>query len=151
MANFNKVYLLGNITRDPEIRYTPKGTAIARLGLAVNRSWKTESGETREEATFIDVDAFGRQAETLGQYLRKGNPIFIEGRLRLDTWEDKQTNQKRSKLYVVLENFQFLGSKNEGTAPEGGGGPVQEKPQSSSPPMQSPPPNHLPDDDDVPF
>ncbi|HIG26536.1 MAG TPA: single-stranded DNA-binding protein [Verrucomicrobiales bacterium] len=151
MANFNKVYLLGNITRDPEIRYTPKGTAIARLGLAVNRSWKTESGETHEEATFIDVDAFGRQAETLGQYLRKGNPIFIEGRLRLDTWEDKQTNQKRSKLYVVLENFQFLGSKNEGTAPEGGGGPVQEKPQSSSPPMQSPPPNHLPDDDDVPF
>ncbi len=135
MANFNKVYLLGNITRDPEIRYTPKGTAIARLGLAVNRSWKTESGETPEEATFIDV----------------GNPIFIEGRLRLDTWEDKQTNQKRSKLYVVLENFQFLGSKNEGTAPEGGGGPVQEKPQSSSPPMQSPPPNHLPDDDDVPF
>ncbi len=151
MANFNKVYLLGNITRDPEIRYTPKGTAIARLGLAVNRSWKTESGETHEEATFIDVDAFGRQAETLGQYLRKGNPIFIEGRLRLDTWEDKQTNQKRSKLYVVLENFQFLGSKNEGTAPEGGGGPVQEKPQSSSPPMQSPPPNPLPDDDDVPF
>ena len=151
MANFNKVYLLGNITRDPEIRYTPKGTAIARLGLAVNRSWKTESGETREEATFIDVDAFGKQAETLGQYLRKGNPIFIEGRLRLDTWEDKQTNQKRSKLYVVLENFQFLGSKNEGAAPSGGGAPAQEKPQSSSPPMQSPPPNHLPDDDDVPF
>ena len=83
MANFNKVYLLGNITRDPEIRYTPKGTAIARLGLAVNRSWKTESGETREEATFIDVDAFGKQAETLGQYLRKGNPIFIEGRLQI--------------------------------------------------------------------
>ena len=151
MANFNKVYLLGNITRDPEIRYTPKGTAIARLGLAVNRSWKTESGETREEATFIDVDAFGKQAETLGQYLRKGNPIFIEGRLRLDTWEDKQTNQKRSKLYVVLENFQFLGSKNEGAAPSEGGAPAQEKPQSSSPPMQSPPPNHLPDDDDVPF
>jgi len=151
MANFNKVYLLGNITRDPEIRYTPKGTAIARLGLAVNRSWKTESGETREEATFIDVDAFGKQAETLGQYLRKGNPIFIEGRLRLDTWEDKQTNQKRSKLYVVLENFQFLGSKNEGTAPAGGGEPAQEQSQSSSPPMQSPPPNHLPDDDDVPF
>ena len=117
MASFNKVLLMGNLTRDPELRYTPKGTAIAQLGLAVNRQWKSESGETKEEVTFVDVDAFGRQAEVIGQYLKKGRPIFIEGRLKLDTWDDKQTNQKRSKLKVVLESFQFL----DAGRPEGGG------------------------------
>src|SRR5256885_4774920 len=111
MANFNKVILAGNLTRDPELRYTPKGTAIAKLGLAINRTWKTENGETKEEVTFVDVDAFGRTAETIGQYLKKGRPILIEGRLRLDSWEDKQTNQKKSKLGVVLESFQFLDSQ----------------------------------------
>lgn len=110
MASFNKVVLVGNLTRDPELRYTPKGTAIAKIGLAVNRTWKSESGETKEEVTFVDVDVFGRTAENVGQYMRKGSPILIEGRLRLDTWEDKQTNQKRSKLGVVAENVQFLGS-----------------------------------------
>src|ERR1700746_3873819 len=108
MANFNKVILAGNLTRDPELRYTPKGTAVAKIGLAINRTWKTETGETKEEVTFVDVDAFGRQAETIGQYLKKGRPVLIEGRLKYDTWEDKQTNQKRSKLGVVLENFQFM-------------------------------------------
>ncbi len=103
MASFNKVILLGNLTRDPELRYTPKGTAVARLGLAVNRSYKTDSGESKEEVTFIDVDAWGKQAELISQYLRKGNPIFIEGRLKLDQWDDKQTGQKKSKLGVVLE------------------------------------------------
>ena len=108
MPSFNKVILVGNLTRDPELRYTPSGKAIAKLGLAVNRSWKTESGETRDETTFVDVDAFGRQAEVLGQYLRKGRPVMVEGRLKLDQWDDKQTGQKRSRLGVILESFQFL-------------------------------------------
>lgn len=104
---------MGNLTRDPELRYTPKGTAVAKLGLAINRQWKDESGAKKEEVTFVDVDAFGRQAETLAQYLKKGRPLYIEGRLKLDTWDDKQTNQKRSKLGVVLESFQFLDSNGE--------------------------------------
>src|SRR5204862_3270265 len=106
MASFNKVILAGNLTRDPELRYTPKGMAIAKLGLAINRTWKNEAGETKEEVTFVDVDSFGRTAEVIGQYLKKGRPILIEGRLKLDTWEDKQTNQKKSKLGVVAEGFQ---------------------------------------------
>jgi len=110
MASFNKVILAGNLTRDPELRYTPKGTAVARLGIACNRKWRSETGEMKEEVTFVDVDAFGKTAETIGQYLKKGRPILIEGRLRYDTWEDKQTKQKKSKLGVVLENFQFLDS-----------------------------------------
>src|ERR1051326_2246501 len=110
MANFNKVILAGNLTRDPELRYTPKGTAIARIGMALNRTWKTETGETKEEVTFVDVDAFGRQAEVIAQYLKKGRPLLVEGRLKLDQWDDKQTGQKRSRLGVVLEGFQFLDS-----------------------------------------
>src|SRR5260370_39665415 len=110
MANFNKVILIGNLTRDPELRYTPKGTAIAKIGLAINRSWKTETGETKEEVTFVDVDSFGRTAEVIAQYLKKGRPILMEGRLKLDQWEDKNTHQKQSKLKVVLESFQFLDS-----------------------------------------
>ena len=121
MASFNKVILVGNLTRDPELRYTPKGTAIAKIGLAVNRTWRTESGETKEEVTFVDVDVFGRTAENVGQYMRKGRPILIEGRLRLDQWDDKQTGQKRSRLGVVAETVQFLGSPGQGG---GGGGPV---------------------------
>ena len=110
MASYNKVILVGNLTRDPEMRYTPKGTAVVKLGLAVNRRWTTETGETREEVTFVDIDAFGKQAETLAQYMKKGSPILIEGRLRQDTWDDKQTGQKRSKLLVVCENFKFVGA-----------------------------------------
>src|SRR5258708_26333939 len=102
MASFNKVMLVGNLTRDPELRYTPKGTAVAKLGIAVNRKWTNEAGETKEEVTFVDVDAFGKQAETISQYMRKGRPILIEGRLKLDTWDDKQTGQKRSKMGVIL-------------------------------------------------
>ena len=119
MANFNKVILAGNLTRDPELRYTPKGTAIAKFGLAINRVWRNEAGETKEEVTFVDVDAFGRTAENIGQYMHKGSPILVEGRLRLDQWEDKQTNQKRSKLGVVADNVQFLGGPrtNETGAP----------------------------------
>src|ERR1044071_1263414 len=116
MASFNKVILVGNLTRDPALRYTPKGTAVAKIGLAVNRTWRNEAGETKEEVTFVDVDVFGRTAENVGQYMRKGRPILIEGRLRLDQWDDKQTGQKRSRLGVVAETVQFLGS------PAGGGG-----------------------------
>src|SRR5215212_6147175 len=112
MASFNKVIIAGNLTRDPELRYLPKGTAVARIGLAINRSWRTETGEQKEEVTFVDVDAFGKQAETIGQYLKKGRPILVEGRLRLDQWDDKQTGQKKSRLGVVLETFQFLDSGN---------------------------------------
>src|SRR5437763_385437 len=103
MANFNKVILAGNLTRDPEVRYTPKGTAIAKLGLAINRTWKNEAGETKEEVTFVDVDAFGRTAEVISQYLKKGRPILVEGRLKLDQWDDKQTGQKRSRLEVLKQ------------------------------------------------
>src|SRR6478672_2663626 len=112
MANFNKVILAGNLTRDPELRYTPKGTAIAKFGLAINRSWRTDAGENKEEVTFVDLDAFGKQAETLAQYMKKGSPLLVEGRLKLDQWDDKQTGQKRSRMGVVVEGFQFLGSGN---------------------------------------
>src|SRR5574344_2003355 len=116
MASYNKVILLGNLTRDPELRVTPKGTAICQLGLAVNRQFKDESGATRDETTFVDIEAWGRQAETISKYCTKGKPLFIEGRLKLDSWEDKTSGQKRSKLKGVLENFQFVGSR-EGGAP----------------------------------
>ena len=153
MASFNKVILVGNLTRDPELRYTPSGTAIAKIGLAVNRSWRSETGETREEVTFVDVDAFGKQAETIGQYLSKGRPILVEGRLRMDQWEDKQTGQKRSRLGVVLEVFRFLdsgqGRDTGGAVPPQGGSGYSES-QSPRPPAgpQSGPP---PEEDDVPF
>jgi single-strand DNA-binding protein len=115
MASFNKVILAGNLTRDPEMRYTSKGTAVARIGLAVSRKWKTETGELKEEVAFIDVDAFGRQAEVLSQYMKKGRPLLVEGRLRMDEWEDKNTHQKVTKLKVVLESFSFIDS-NRGDA-----------------------------------
>ena len=148
MANFNRVILAGNLTRDPELRYTPKGTAVARVGLAINRTWKNETGETKEEVTFVDVDAFGRQAEVIGQYFKKGRPILIEGRLKYDTWEDKQTNQKRSKLGVVLESFSFLDSQRGGDA---AGPPAARSRQPEAPPAPSSEPEAPPTDDDVPF
>jgi single-strand DNA-binding protein len=140
MASYNKVILIGNLTRDPELRYTAKGTAIAKIGLAVNRRWRNEAGEWQEETTFVDVDAFGRQAETIGQYLKKGRPIMVEGRLKLDQWDDKATGQKRSRLGVVLENFQFLDGGNRGGG-EGG----QDAPASADDA------DALPSEDDVPF
>jgi single-strand DNA-binding protein len=150
MASFNKVILMGNLTRDPELRYTPKGTAIAKIGLAVNRVWRSESGEQKEEVTFVDVDAFGRQAETIGQYLKKGRPVLIEGRLKLDTWDDKQSGQKKSKLGVVLESFQFVGSApgQQGQGREG------EKAETSRPRVTENAPSpaeEMPPEDDVPF
>ncbi|MDR2806715.1 MAG: single-stranded DNA-binding protein [Puniceicoccales bacterium] len=109
MASFNKVILLGNLTRDPELRTANNGNMICRLGVAMSRVTKNSDGESREEVVFVDVDAFGKQAETIGRYFVKGRPIFIEGRLRLDQWESN-TGEKRSKLCVVLENFQFVNS-----------------------------------------
>ena len=120
MANLNKVMLIGNLTRDIELKYTPKGLAIAELGLAINRRYKTESGEQKEETTFVDVTMWGRQAEIAKEYLSKGKPVYVEGRLQLDSWDDKQTGQKRSKLKVTGEALQLLGSRGEGG--EGGGG-----------------------------
>ena len=149
MANFNKVILAGNLTRDPELRYTSKGTAIARIGLAINRTWRSETGEQKEETTFVDVDAFGRQAETIGQYFKKGRPILIEGRLRYDTWEDKQSGQKRSKLGVVLEAFQFMDSgRGDGNAEPRAPRPAAGAP---TPPPASADEAPMPGDDDVPF
>ena len=109
MAYLNKVFLIGNLTRDPELRVTPKGTSICQFGLAVNRQFKDESGAMRDETTFVDIEAWGKQGELVSKYLTKGSPCFVEGRLRLDQWEDKQSGQKRSRLKVVLDNVQFLG------------------------------------------
>ena len=153
MANFNKVILAGNLPRDPELRYTPKGTAIAKIGLAINRTWKTETGETKEEVTFVDVDAFGRTAEVISQYLKKGRPILMEGRLRYETWDDKQTNAKRSKLGVVLENFQFLDS---GRTEAGSAAPEATRTRPAAAPNAAPPAGPEseapePEQDDVPF
>ena len=152
MPNYNKVILMGNLTRDPEVRYTSGGTAIAKLGMAINRTWTNKEGQKQEETTFVDVDAFGRQAEVIGQYLKKGRPVMIEGRLKLDQWDDKQTGAKRSKLGVVLEGFQFLDSRGEG-----GGGGGEYSGGSSAPssgdggaPAQGGGGNFT-EDDDVPF
>ena len=117
MANLNKVMLIGNLTRDPELKYTPGNQAVCEVGLAVNRKYRTKDGEDREETTFVDCEAWGKQAEVIKQYMTKGKPLFIEGRLKLDTWEDKDGG-KRSKMRVVIENFQFLGAAGGG----GGGG-----------------------------
>jgi len=153
MASFNKVILLGNVTRDPEIRYTPKGTAVTELGMAVNRVYSTDSGEKREEVTFVDVTLWGRTAEIAGEYLKKGRPVLIEGRLQLDTWDDKQSGQKRSKLKVVADGLQLIGSR-----PGGGGGAPAESGDEDRQPRASkaaPPPKSgapaAPDEDEIPF
>src|SRR5687768_11135365 len=141
MNGFNKVILAGNLTRDPELRYTPSGTAIAKFGLAINRKWKdAQSGEMKEEVTFIDVDAFGKTAETIGNFLKKGRPILIEGRLKLDQWDDKQTQQKRSRLGVVLESFNFLDSGNREGGGDFAGGDRGGTPPSARPQQRSSPP-----------
>jgi single-strand DNA-binding protein len=152
MASFNKVILLGNLTRDPEVRYTPKGSAVCDLGIAVNRVYTTEGGERREEVTFVDVVLWARLAEIAGEYLRKGRPVFIEGRLQMDSWDDKQTGQKRTKLRVVGESMQLLGGR-----PGGGAGETAEEDRpatsaggkTTAPPKASAPAE--PDDDEIPF
>jgi single-strand DNA-binding protein len=154
MANFNRVILAGNLTRDPELRYTPNGKAVARIGMAINRSWKNDAGETKEEVTFVDVDAFGRQAEVIAQYMKKGRPLLIEGRLKLNQWEDKTTHQKQSKLTVVLDSFSFIDSRGG----DGGGGGESPRPRTAAPaaaptsaPEPAEPETPAAEDDDVPF
>ena len=158
MAYLNKVFLIGNLTRDPELRVTPKGTAICQFGLAVNRQFKDESGQTRDETTFVDIEAWGKQGELVSKYLTKGSPAMVEGRLKLDQWEDKTSGQKRSKLKIVLDNVQFLG--RPGGA--GGGAPAagaEEGGQPASPERHAPPargdkpaaPASTNVDEDVPF
>jgi len=153
MANFNKVILVGNLTRDPELRYTPKGTAVAKIGLAVNRVWTTDTGEKKEEVTFVDIDMFGRTAENVAQYMRKGRQLLVEGRLRLDQWDDKQTGQKRSKLGVVAESVQFLGSPSGGDGGNAGSRPAPAAAAAPAAPAAAEPAEAegAPEGDDVPF
>ncbi len=129
MGNYNKVLLMGNITRDIELRHLPtSNTAVAKLGLAVNRKWRDAAGELKEEVTFVDCEAFGKTAENISKFFSKGKPIFLEGRLKLDTWKDKTDGTNRSKLKVVIDTFEFVESKGGG-----GGGP----PSSSGAPTRS--------------
>lgn len=121
MPSLNKVMLMGNITRDPELRYTPKGMAVTDIGLAVNRKYKVEN-EMREEVTFVDITFWGKQAEVICQWMKKGKPLYVEGRLQLDSWDDKQTGKKMSRIKVVGEDFQFIGGKDAGGGGGGGGG-----------------------------
>jgi single-strand DNA-binding protein len=162
MPNLNKVMLMGNLTRDPEIKYTPKGMAIANFGIAVNRVWSNEGGEKQEEVTFIDIEMFGRKAEVVGEYFKKGKPIYVEGRLKLDSWDDKTSGQKKSKLKVIGETFEFLGGREAGAGGGGGGGEEYGQRSSGAPagrPASKPvPPPKRPADpdldaaeDDIPF
>jgi single-strand DNA-binding protein len=122
--NFNRVLLGGNLTRDPQIRFLANEKAVAQFGLAINRKYKDANGQSKEDTTFVDVETWGRTAELVGQYLTKGRGCFIEGRLKLDSWDDKETGQKRSKLVVVADNVQFTDSKIDG-APRGRGDEAQ--------------------------
>lgn len=153
MAYLNKVFLIGNLTRDPELRVTPKGTAICQFGIAVNRQFKDESGATRDETTFVDIEAWGKQGELVSKYLSKGSPAMVEGRLKLDQWEDKTSGQKRSKLKVVLDNVQFLSTRGG----SGGGGaahaPAEDPDGTAAPAPAAKPAAAAPkdNDEDVPF
>jgi len=163
MASFNKVILVGNLTRDPQVKYTTGGTAVTEIGLAVSRQWfDKQANAKKEETTFVDITLWGRTAEIAGEYLAKGRPVLIEGRLQLDTWDDRETGQKRSKLRVVGENMTMLGSRSDGPGGGGGGGPRSSgggrSPEASS---QEPPSDYNSYDepsaggnegsDDVPF
>lgn len=181
MANFNRVLLLGNLTRDPQMKMLPSQMSVTEFALAINRKFRTAAGEDREEVTFVEIVAFGKQAEIINQYCTKGNPLFVEGRLKLDQWDDKTTGAKRSKLSVVVENFQLLGGRSGG-APGGGGGgydnsaqtggeyeqrapaprPPAVRPPAQRPPAQRPAPSQPPteqpfgdepqiDEADIPF
>ena len=162
MASYNRVLLMGNLTRDPQLKYLPNQTPVVDFGLACNRRYKTQSGEDKEEVTFVDCSAFGRTAEVINQYFQKGKPIFIEGRLKYDQWEDKQGGGKRSKLSVHIDNFQFIGGREGGAAPGTGGSDEQAQPRQqnrAAPPAVPPqavPEQPFPDeqqfkDDDIPF
>jgi single-strand DNA-binding protein len=141
MASFNKVILIGNLTRDVELKYLPKGTAVCNLSLAVNRRWKTEAGEEKEDVYFAECKAFGKQAETIAQYVKKGHPLMVEGRLTREEWDDKKTGDKRSTTRIMIETFQFLKGRDEGEAPA---------PRRETAPATAAPKPDL-DADDLPF
>ncbi len=145
MASLNRVNIIGNITRDPELKYTPKGMAIAEISLAVNRNYSTADGERREEVTYLEVTFWGKQAEVLGKWMRKGKPLYVEGRLRLDTWEDKESGKKQSRLRITGEEFQFLGGKDGSENKEG---IVREL---DPPGHERQIPRHELDNDEIPF
>jgi len=147
MANFNKVMLLGNLTRDPQMKMLPSQMAVTEFGMAMNRKYRSANGEDREEVCFVDVTAFGKQAEVINQYCTKGKQLLVEGRLKLDQWEDKNGGGKRSKLSVVVENFQLLGGRDGPGGGAGGGGGYDNSAQggggdeySQRPPARSAPP-----------
>lgn len=144
--SYNKVTIIGNLTRDPEVKFTAKGTAIANLSLAVNRTWRNDAGEKQEETTFVDCTAFGKTAEMAGQYFKKGKPMMIEGRLKTESWEDKQTQAKRSKLTVIIEQVIFLPANQRDSG-------EPEKPSKSTKPKPNYQENINPpgDDTDIPF
>jgi single-strand DNA-binding protein len=161
MPDLNKVMLMGNLTRDPEVRYTPKGTAVGDLAIAINQSYRTQDGQLKEEVCYVDIVTWGRQAETCKEYLTKGSPIFCEGRLQLDQWETKE-GEKKSRLRVRAERIQFLGrggNPNSGGSPAGAGaaaGAARSSGGESRPARPSAPPpaeadDHPPMDDDIPF
>lgn len=143
MSTLNRVFLMGNLTRDPEVRYTPSGTAVGDLGLAVNETYKNKAGETVESTVFVDVEVWARQAETCAEYLYKGSPVFVEGRLKLDQWENQQ-GEKRSKLRVRADRVQFLGAPKRDGAAGGQPAPAAQVPAAEAPPAPSG------DDDDIP-
>ncbi|HUU10542.1 MAG TPA: single-stranded DNA-binding protein [Phycisphaerae bacterium] len=157
MANLNRVFLMGNLTRDPQLRYTPSQTAVCDLGLATNRKWKGADGQMKEEVTFVNCTAWGRQAETIQKYLVKGQPIFVEGRLTFSQWDGKD-GQKRSKLEVTVERFEFLGGPRSGSAPSAPAAPAAstdtQRQQTSGQEPQNAPDydfNQNVDDDTIPF
>ena len=158
MANLNKVFLMGNLTRDPELRYTPNGTAVVDFGMAMNRRWTGRDGQKAEDTCFVDCQAWARLAEVISEYCRKGSPLFVEGRLQLDTWEGRD-GQKRSRIRVVVEGFQFIGGRRDGG--ENASGPSSGRPRPPAAKPQAPntdngPTDSRPDephqvDDDIPF
>jgi single-strand DNA-binding protein len=158
MANLNKVMLIGNLTRDPELRYTPSGRAVADISLAINRVWVNDAGQKQEDTTFVDVTLWGRQAELAQQYLTKGRGAYVEGRLQMDTWDDKETGKKRSRLKVVGDTLQFLPDGRGAAGGAGGGAPQQQRSngpqaQRSAPPQgaSAAPAEDFQEEDDIPF
>jgi len=145
MANFNKVILLGNLTRDPQLSYTPSQTAVVDFGLATNRKWKGQDGQQKEETCFVDCRAFGKTAETISKYCQKGRQLMVEGRLTFDSWTG-QDGSKKSRLRITVENFQFIGSGQGGYSH--GAGQQGQYGQNSGQVSQDVPPAI---DDDIPF
>lgn len=151
MPNLNKVMLIGNLTRDPELRRTPRGTAVTQIGLAVNRSWKNDAGEQQEETTFVDVEFFGRTAEVAKEYLAKGRSVYVEGRLKLDQWDDKDTGQKRQKMRVIGETLQMLGGKPANAGGQAAPAPAPGSAARPARPAYKAPLDELDDQSDIPF